>query len=79
MAPRVKYHPNAFAQLRTSPQVMAALEAAARSIADRAGEGFEAGEARVTGGRVRGRATVYTRTMRAMRAQARDHTLERFI
>ena len=74
---RVRWNMSAFAELRTAPAVMAALDEIADGIAERAGDGFEAQPAAVTGGRIRGRAAVVTTTVRAMRRQARDHILER--
>lgn len=74
---KILFRPGAFAELRTSGEVMAALNEIAQGIADRCGEGFEATPAVETGGRVRGRATVVTATPRAMVVQAKRHVIER--
>ena len=74
---RMKWNPGVFAEIRTLPAVMAELNEHAERIAARAGDGFEAEPAARTGGRVRGRAAVVTRTFKAMRRQARDHVIEK--
>lgn len=73
---RIKWNRGVFAEIRTMPTVMAELDNLAEGIADRAGAGYEAEPAQVTGGRVRGRAAVITRTVEAMIDEARNHTLE---
>lgn len=73
---RIKWNRGAFAEIRTSPEVMAELNDLAAGIASRAGEGFVAKDAQATGGRVRGRAAVVTATAKAMADQARNHTIE---
>lgn len=73
---RIKWNRRAFAELRTMPAVMRELDALAEGIAARAGEGFVAEPASVTGGRVRGRAAVLTSTRQAQAQEAREHTLE---
>lgn len=66
-----------FEQIRTSPKAMALLNDIADATARRAGDGFEAKPAAITGGRVRGRAAVVTTDYEAMVKQAKDHALER--
>lgn len=73
----VKLNESAFREIRTAPKVMKMLNDIAAKTAARAGDGFEARSAEVTGGQVRGRAAVVTTTVKAMRAEARDHTLVR--
>ncbi len=77
MAVRVSWRQGCWAELRTLPGVMAELDKRADAIARRAGEGFGVRSARATGGRVRGRASVGTQTVAAMRRQAREHVLEK--
>lgn len=73
---RIKWHPGAFAAVRTSPEAMSAVNELAEGIAARAGDGYTASPAETTGGKVRGRASVYTETFEAILDQARNHTLE---
>lgn len=64
-----------FRALRTSPEVLQNLQKRAERIADKAGPGFVAAPAGVTGGRGRGRAAVVAATRNANRKNAKDHTL----
>ena len=73
----IKWNPSAFAEIRTLPAAMALLNQHAQRIAAAAGKGFEASPAEATGGRIRGRASVRTASIRAMVVQARDHVLEK--
>lgn len=74
---RVDLHLKGFRQLRTAPKVMAFLDERARAIKDAAGDGFEMHSA--TEGKNRGRAQVYTDTIKAKRAEAKDRRLTRAI
>lgn len=76
---RFKRSDGGFAELRTRPAAMGMLNDAAAHIAALAGDGFEVRPAEVTGGRIRGRASVFTATPRAMVVQARDHVLEKLV
>lgn len=76
---KVAWKRGAFAELRTSPGVMAQVDRTAQAMADRAGPGYEAKPAKKTGGRVRGRAAVIPTTHDAIRDQAKNHTLERVV
>ena len=76
MAVRIKWRLAGFREVRTSPEVMAELNRLAAGVAARAGEGYVAEPAAVTGGRGRGRAAVITATEDARRDQAENHTLE---
>ena len=71
----LKFNTKGFQEIRTSPGTMKMLNSLATSTANRAGDGFEAKPADVTGGRVRGRAAVVAVTTEAMRSEARDHAL----
>lgn len=71
----IKWRKAAFAELRTLPGVMDELDRRAQRIAAAAGPGYEASKPRVTGGRVRGRASVKTATTTARRRESKDHTL----
>ena len=73
---RIKWHPGAFRQVRTMPEVLDILDSYAAAVAARAGEGYEAEPAQATGGRGRGRAAVVTATVEAMHDEATRHTLE---
>lgn len=73
----LRFRQQGFAEIRTAPKVMKMLNEVAEQTAGRAGDGFEATAAEVTGGRMRGRAAVVTTTYDAMKSQARDHTLEK--
>ncbi|RRD03226.1 hypothetical protein EII34_15080 [Arachnia propionica] len=66
-----------FKALRTHPKMMADLQARAERIADKAGPGFKAAGAGITGGRGRGRVAVVATTQNANRKNAREHTLLR--
>lgn len=79
MATRIKLNMKGFAEIRTLPKVMGILDDIAQATARRAGEGFEAERAKPTSGRVRGRAAVVATTNEAMRAQAKNRSLERAI
>ena len=72
---RIQWRRGVFAELRTLPATMAEVNNMAGKIAAAAGDGFEARPAERTGGRVRGRAAVITRTAKAMRKNAKDQTL----
>lgn len=85
---RFKWNPAAFAEVRTSPAMMAAVEKAAEDVAGRAnsgleilpgsnGDGYVATPAQVTGGKRRARAAVITGDISAIVDEARNHTLER--
>lgn len=85
---RFKWNPAAFAEVRTSPAMMGAVEQAAQGIADRAnsgleilpgsnGDGYVATPTHITGGKRRARATVVTGDISAIVDEARNHTLER--
>jgi len=76
---KVVWKRGAFREIRTLPEVMDALGGTAAEWATKAGAGYAATGARVTGGRGRGRATVYTATTDAMRREARDHNLLRVL
>lgn len=73
---RIRWNRGAFAEIRSLPAVQAEVNSLAASVADRAGDGYEARPAAVTGGRVRTRAAVVTATAEAVRDQAINHTLE---
>lgn len=77
MAGRVKLRWNmpGFRALRTSPKMLQNLQGRAERIADKAGPGFVAAPAGVTGGRGRGRVAVVAATRNANRKNAKDHTL----
>ena len=75
MAVTIKWNFEGFRQLRTDPAVMADLHRRAEAVAAAAGEGFEAKEPEVTGGRVRGRAAVVSMTRAAAKAEAEHHAL----
>lgn len=77
--PRIDWNDAGFREVRTSPGVMAELNAHASRIAAACGEGFVAHPPTVTGGRGRGRASVVTATYEAMRRQAKDHVVEQAI
>lgn len=62
-----------FRALRTSPEVLADLEARGRKIAEAAGEGYEM--VNDIPGKNRGRVTVMPVTLEAVRAEATDHNL----
>lgn len=81
MAKRVKFKANnaGMREVRERAAVMAELNSHADRIAATAGPGFTASPAEFTGGRGRGRASVYTETFEAMLRQARDHVLEKAI
>jgi hypothetical protein len=64
-----------FAALRSDPAMMDELNRLAEEIATRAGDGFEAKPAAVTGGRGRGRAAVITMTPQARVDNAKHNTL----
>lgn len=66
-----------FRQLLQSPEVLADLQARADRIAEAAGDGFVAEQARV--GAVRGRVQVYSSTREAMMAEASDASLTQAI
>lgn len=76
---RVKLHNKGFNELRTSPGVMADLNSRAGAIARSAGPGNEVKGAHRTGGRPRGRSTVYTGSAEAKRSEMRSKTLTRAI
>lgn len=72
---RVVLHYDGFSALRTDPKILGELNRLAEETAARAGEGFEAKPAGVTGGRVRGRSAVVTATAKAARRNAKHNTL----
>ena len=74
---RIRWNRRAFAEIRTLPAVQSEVNSLAAGIAERAGDGYEARPATITGGRVRTRAAVVTATAEAVRDQAINHTLER--
>lgn len=76
---QIKFNPAGFQAIRTAPKVMGLLNDIANATAARAGDGFEARNAEVTGGKVRGRAAVITTHHKSMRDQSRNRTLERSI
>ena len=67
----------AFAQLRTLPAVMEALDDKAAAIAGAAGPGYVTQPASATGGRVRGRAAVIAGTAEAIKDAATNGTLQK--
>jgi len=71
----LKFNQSTFQKIRTAPKAMAMLNDIANETALRAGEGFVAKPADVTGGRVRGRAAVVATTRKASASEARNHTL----
>jgi len=75
MANKLVWRPGVFKEIRTLPKMMAALNDHAQKIAAKAGDGFEAKPAHVTGGRGRGRTAVVTATIAASKKEAKDHTL----
>lgn len=77
MAVEIRWNLAAYREIRTRPQTLAELDAQAEALAARAGDGYEARGPQITGGRVRGRAAVITATVKAARAEARDHNLLR--
>lgn len=87
---KVVYKPDAFAEIRTSPAALAAVQKLADDIARKAnqsleildgsnGDGYVATTAEVTGGRRRARAAVITGDFSAIVDEARNHTLERLL
>jgi len=64
-----------FQALRTDPAVMDEIGRQANAIADLAGAGYEVDGPRVTGGRVRAHASVFTATPQAMADNAKYNTL----
>mgnify|MGYP003475441546 CR=1 FL=1 len=72
---RVEFKRGVFREVRTSQKVLAELEKRADRIAAAAGSGYEAGDAYVTGGRGRGRTSVYPTTFKTRRDNARRQTL----
>ena len=74
---RIRWRRGAFAEIRSLPAVVAEVNSLAAGVADRAGDGYEARAATISGGRVRARAAVVTATAEARRDQATNHTLER--
>lgn len=76
MAVKIKWRQGCWRELRVMPEVLDELDRLARGIASRAGDGFIAQPAQVTGGRGRGRAAVVTGDLNAMRRQAKDHVIE---
>lgn len=65
----------AFRALRTAPEVAAELDKRANRIADAAGIGYRANPAVSTGGKGRARASVQTTTVKAIRSNAKHHTI----
>ena len=61
--------------VRSMPEVMDAVDEKTQELASRAGDGYEAKPAQITGGRVRARAAVVTVTPAAMKNEAKNHTL----
>jgi cytochrome c556 len=76
MAVKVTIERKEIRALLRSPEVKRDLERRAKRIADAAGEGFEADSETGTN---RARATVWTDTFEAMRAEATDRALTRSI
>lgn len=74
----IKWNKGAFAEIRTLPKVMEALNAEAKSIAQKAGPNYEAKPAQEAGGRIRGRASVVTKGIDGIRDNRRNHTLSKF-
>lgn len=70
-----KNFPAPFRELRTLPGVKAELLRKATAIANAAGDGFQVGEVRETGGRGRAHVTVAAYTRRAQYLNAKHHTL----
>lgn len=84
---RIKWNYAAFAEIRSRPATLAAVERLADKIAESANEnlkilpysnsdGYVVTPAVVTGGRIRARAAVVTGDVSAMVDEARNHTLE---
>ena len=76
---RLKLNQKEFARLRNLPEVMAELNRRARKIADAAGEGFEARDARpgTKGRSPRARASVGTTDYKSRRRQSKENVLQR--
>ena len=70
--PRIRWRQQGFAEMRRLPAVKQYLHNKARAGANAAGDGFVARSADTP---VRARAAVIAATIRARRANARDHTL----
>lgn len=84
---RFKWSAAGFAEVRTRPVTMAAVEGLAQDLADRAnsgleilsgsnGDGYVATPAMITGGKIRAHAAVVTGDISAIVDEARNHTLE---
>ena len=72
---KVVLHNAGFRALRTDPAIMDEIGRLTNGMADRAGDGYEVDGPRVTGGRGRGHASVFTATPRAMVDNAKNNTL----
>ena len=72
---KVVFRNGCFADIRTSPKVMAAVNDAIDRVADAAGDGFRAHHTEVTGGRVRSRGAVSTTDLSSIRKNAKYNTL----
>lgn len=73
----VVFRKKAFAELRTLPAVMDALNDKAAAIAGAAGPGYVTQSAYETGGRIRGRAAVIAGTAEAIEDAATNGTLQK--
>jgi hypothetical protein len=73
---KIELNPAGVRELLRSPEVLADLSARAHRIANAAGDGMEV-DAEL--GRVRARATVFTATFEAMRAEATTRALTRAV
>lgn len=71
---QIKWNPNAMRELRTSPEVLADVEARAERVAAACGPGYVT-QSEISGGRGRARAVVITGDMDAIRDNARRNTL----
>lgn len=74
---KIRWRKGAFAELRTSPSVMAEINAAASRIGASAGSEYTVEPAEKTGGRIRGRAAVIAGSHAAQRDNAKNHSLTR--
>lgn len=72
---KVNWKQGVWAEIRTLPTVMLAVDEVAADIKERAGEGYVQHVAAETGGKIRGRAAISTGDYESIRDNAKNNTL----